>query len=59
MHSRVIKCGIISLKNISDGLLEGIYEGKNSLSVENIMSYEKELIVMINEILDKDIIFEK
>ena len=30
-----------------------------SLSVENIMSYEKELIVMINEILDKDIIFEK
>ena len=53
------KSGIISLKNINDGLLEGVYEGKSGLSVENIMKFEKELIAMINEILDKDIIFEK
>ena len=58
MNAKFIKSGIISLKNVNDGLLEGIYEGKNSLSVENIMSFEKELIAMINEILDKDIIFE-
>ena len=56
--AKIIKSGIISLKNINDGLLEGIYEGKSDLSVENIMDFEKELIAMINEILDKDIIFE-
>ena len=32
---------------------------KSGLSVENIMNFEKELIEMINEILNKDIIFEK
>ena len=59
VKAKFIKSGIISLKNTNDGLLEGIYEGKNSLSVENIMSFEKELITMINEILDKNIMFEK
>ena len=43
MNSKFIKSGIISLKNINDGLLEGIFEEKNSLSVENLMSFEKEL----------------
>ena len=59
MNAKIIKSGIISLKNINDGLLEGVYEGKSGLSVENIIKFEKELIAMINEILDKDIIFEK
>ena len=59
MNSEFIMSGIISLKNVNDGLLEGIYEGKNCLSAENIISFEKELIVMINEILDKDLIFKK
>ena len=59
MNAKIIKSGIISLKNINDGLLEGIFEGKSGLSVENIMNFEKELIAMINEILNKDIIFEK
>ena len=59
MNVKFIKSGIISLKNVNDGLLEGVYEGKNSLSMENIMRFEKELIAIINEILDKDIIFEK
>jgi ATP-dependent exoDNAse (exonuclease V) beta subunit len=59
MDAKFLKSGIISLKNINDGILEGIYEGKNSLSIENIKSYEKELIKIINEILDKDIMFEK
>ena len=58
MSAKIIKSGIISLKNINDGLLEGIFEGKSGLSVENIMNFEKELIAMINEMLDKDIIFE-
>ena len=58
MNAKIIKSGIISLKNINDGLLEGIYEGKSDLCVENIMDFEKELIAMINEILNKDIIFE-
>ena len=59
MKAKIIKSGIISLKNINDGLLEGIYEGKSDLSVENLMDFEKELITMINEMLDKQIIFEK
>jgi len=59
MNSEFIMSGIISLKNVNDGLLEGIYEGKNCLSAENIISFEKELIVIINEILDKDLIFKK
>ena len=59
IKAKFIKSGIISLKNTNDGVLEGIYEGKNILSVENIMSFEKELITMINEILDKNIMFEK
>ena len=59
IKAKFIKSGIISLKNTNDGILEGIYEGKNILSVENIMSFEKELITMINEILDKNIMFKK
>ena len=59
IKAKFIKSGIISLKNTNYGVLEGIYEGKNILSVENIMSFEKELITMINEILDKNIMFEK
>ena len=59
VNAKFLKSGIISLKNINDGVLEGIYEGKNRLSIENIKTYEKELIKMINEILDKDILFEK
>ena len=59
MSAKIIKSGIISLKNINDGLLDGVFEGKSGLSVENIMNFEKELIAMINEMLDKNIIFEK
>ena len=59
IKAKFIKSGIISLKNTNDGVLEGIYEGKNILSIENIISFEKELITMINEILDKNIMFEK
>ena len=33
MNAKIIKSGIISLKNINDGLLEGVYEGKSGLSV--------------------------
>ena len=59
INAKFLKSGIISLKNINDGVLESIYEGKSRLSIENIKTYEKELIKMINEILDKDILFEK
>ena len=59
MNVKFIKSGIISLKNINDGVLEGVFEGKNNLSIENIKTYEKEVIRMINDILDKDIMFKK
>ena len=58
MKMRDIKTGIISLKNIKDGVLEGIYEGETILNNENIKVYEKEIIRIINEILDVNIVFE-
>ena len=58
MKKRDIKTGIISLKNIKDGVLEGIYEGETILNNENIKVYEKEIIRIINEILDVNIVFE-
>ncbi len=58
MKSRDIKTGIISLKNIKDGVLEGIYEGETILNNENMKVYEKEIIRMINEILDVKIVFK-
>ena len=59
IKAKFIKSGIICLKNTNDGVLEGIFEGKDILSAENIMSFEKELITIVNEILDKNIMFEK
>ena len=58
MKKRDIKTGIISLKNIKDGVLEGIYEGETILNNENIKVFEKEIIRIINEILDVNIVFE-
>ena len=58
VNEEFIKSGIISLRNIKDEVLEGVYEGKSSLSVENIKIFEKELITMIKEILDVNIEFK-
>ena len=58
LDTNYIKSGIISLKNINEGVLAGIFEGKNSLSIENIKTYEKEIISLINDILDLKIQFK-
>ena len=58
LDTNYIKSGIISLKNIKEGVLEGVFEGKNSLSIENIKTYEKEIISLINEILNQKIEFK-
>ncbi len=58
LDTNYIKSGIISLKNINEGVLAGIFEGKNSLSIENIKTYEKEIISLINDILDLKIEFK-
>ena len=58
LDTNYIKSGIISLKNINEGVLAGVFEGKNSLSIENIKTYEKEIISLINDILDLKIEFK-
>ena len=58
LDTKYIKSGIISLKNINEGVLTGVFEGKNSLSIENIKTYEKEIISLINEILNQKIKFK-
>ncbi len=58
LDTKYIKSGIISLKNINEGVLAGVFEGKSSLSIENIKTYEKEIISLINDILDLKIEFK-
>ena len=58
LDTKYIKSGIISLKNINEGVLTGVFEGKSNLSIENIKTYEKEIISMINDILDLKIEFK-
>ena len=53
-----IKSGIINLKNISEGVIEGVYNGKTNLSINEMQNYKTKIILLINRILDKNIIFE-
>ena len=53
-----IKSGIINLRNVSDGVLEGIFKGKNSLTRNEMQDYKTKIILLINRILDKNTMFE-
>tara|TARA_B100001173_G_scaffold18785_1_gene15048 strand:+ start:13686 stop:16373 length:2688 start_codon:yes stop_codon:yes gene_type:complete len=55
---RRIKSGIINLKNTTDGVLEGVFEGKTSLSIGEMENYKTEIILIITNILDKNILFK-
>ncbi len=53
-----IKSGIINLKNISDGVLEGIFNGETSLGSNELNNYKVIIIDLITRILDKNLMFE-
>jgi len=53
-----IKSGIINLKNISDGVLEGIFNGKTSLGSNELNNYKVLIIDLIKRILDKNLMFK-
>ena len=53
-----IKSGIINLKNISDGVLEGIFNGETSLGSSELNNYKVLIIDLITRILDKNLMFK-
>ena len=53
-----IKSGIINLKNISDGVLEGIFNGETSLGSNELNNYKVLIIDLIKRILDKNLMFK-
>ena len=53
-----IKSGIISLKNMKDGVLEGKCAGETEFSEDNLNLYKKEIFGLIDDILNKDILIE-
>ena len=57
-NEKVIKSGIINLKNISDGVLEGVFNGNTALSNNEMENYKKEIIMIITNILDKNKLFK-
>ncbi len=53
-----IKSGIISLKNMKDGVLEGKFEGEVLISRNKTGLFENIIIEIIEEILDQNKVFE-
>ena len=53
-----IKSGIINLKNISDGVLEGIFNGETSLGSNELNNYKVLIIDLITRILDKNLMYK-
>jgi len=55
---KTIKSGIINLKNISEGVMEGVFNGKTDLSNKDMENYKKRIIMIITDILNKNKLFE-
>ena len=53
-----IKSGIISLKNMKDGVLEGKCAGETQFTEDNLNLYKKEIFGLIDDILNKDMVIE-
>ena len=58
LNREFIKTGIVSLKNMKDGVLEGRFEDSSEINEEKINYYRKEIIKIIEEILDKGIMLK-
>ena len=55
---KIIKSGIINLKNISEGVLEGVFNGKTVLNNTEMENYKNQIIKIITNILDKGKLFK-
>ena len=55
---KTIKSGIINLKNISVGVLEGVFNGKTVLNNTEMENYKNEIIKIITNILDTRKVFK-
>ena len=55
---KTIKSGIINLKNISEGVLEGVFNGKTVLNNNEMENYKNKIIKIIANILDKGKMFK-
>ena len=55
---KTIKSGIINLKNISEGVLEGVFNGKTVLNNTEMENYKNEIIKIITNILDTRKVFK-
>ena len=55
---KTIKSGIISLKNISEGVLEGVFNGKTVLNNTEMENYKNEIIKIIGNIIDTRKVFK-
>ena len=56
-NEKTIKSGIINLKNISEGVLEGVFNGKTVLNNNEMENYKNKIITIIANILDKGKLF--
>ena len=57
-NEKTIKSGIINLKNIGEGVLEGVFNGKHVLNNNEMENYKNEIITIIGNILDKNKLFK-
>ena len=57
-NEKTIKSGIINLKNISEGVLEGVFNGKTVLNNNEVENYKNKIITIIANILDKNKLFK-
>ena len=53
-----LKSGIINLKNIGEGVLEGVFNGKTVLDNNEMENYKNKIITIIANILDKGKLFK-
>ena len=57
-NEKTIKSGIINLKNISEGVLEGVFNGKTALNNIEMENYKNKIIKIIANIIDKNKLFK-
>ena len=53
-----MKSGIINLKNSEEGFLEGNFNGISSFGKKELEDYKSVIILLIKDILNKDINFK-